>query len=183
MSDSWPQEFARRIQSFGEPFTGPGIPVSVKVRVVSGCFHREDSPHAYRLIDAALRESGLEDERDAVRWHEHESGPELLVWIPFVTAGIALSAAVINLIVSILKARSDGIKAGDRPREPLELVVRTSRPGDGVVEEKVLRFNPDDPVHAAVVSKALNEAARKMLPPAPTPKPTRRKKRARRKSK
>jgi hypothetical protein len=179
MSDSWPQEFARRIQSFSEPFTGSGIPVSVKIRVVSGCFHREDAPHAYRLLDAALREPGLELERDAVRWHEHESGPELLVWIPFVTAGVAFSGAVINLIVSILKARSDGIKAGDRPREPLELVVRTSRPGEGVVEEKVLRFNPDDPVHAAAVSTALNEAARKMLPSAPT----RKKKRTRRKSK
>jgi len=156
--------------------------VSVKVRVISGCFHREDSPHAYRLIDAALSESGLEREQAAVRWHEHESGPEILVWIAFVTAGVALSAAVINLIVSILKARSDGIKAGDRPREPLELVVRTSRPGEGVVEEKVLRSNPDDPVQAAVVGTALNEAVRKMLPPASAATSTQKKKRARRKS-
>lgn len=181
MSDSWPREFARRIESFSEPLTGSGVPVSVKVRVASGCFHREDSPHAYRLIDEALRDPGLG--RGAVQWHEHESGPELLVWIPFVTAGVAFSAAVVNLVVSILKARSDGIKAGDRPREPLELIVRTSRPGEGVVEEKILRFNPHNPVHAAVVGTALNEAARKMLPPAPAPTPTRKKKRARRKSK
>lgn len=183
MRDSWPDEFARRIRGFSEPFAGSGIPVSVKVRVASGCFHREHSPHAYRLIDAALREPGLERERDTIRWHEHESGPELLVWIPFVTAGVAFSAAAINLVVSILKARSDGIKAGDRPREPLELIVRTTRPGEGVVEEKVLRFDPHDPVHAAVVGKALDEAARKMLPPAPVPKPARKKRAARRKSK
>lgn len=182
MSDSWPREFARRIEGFGEPFAGPGFPVSVKVRVVGGCFHREDSPHAYRLIDDALRDPALG--RD-VQWHEHESGPELLVWIPFVTAGVAFSAAVVNLVVSILKARSEGIKAGDRPREPLELIVRTTRPGEGVVEEKVLRFDPHDPVQAAVVGKALDEAARKMLPPAPAPKPARKtkKKGARRKSK
>ena len=180
MGDSWPDEFARRMRGFSEPFTGSGIPVSVKVRVASGCFHREDSPHAYRLIDAALRDPGLG--RD-VEWHEHESGPELLVWIPFVTAGVAFSAAAINLVVSILKARSDGIKAGDRPREPLELIVRTTRPGEGVVQEKVLRFDPHDPVHAAVVGKALDEAARKMLPPAPAPKPVRKKKSARRKAK
>lgn len=181
MSDSWPSQFARRIESFSQPFKGPGMPVSVKVRVVGGCFHREDSPHAYRLIDTALRHPELG--RD-IQWHEHESGPELLVWVPFVTAGIAFSAAVVNLIVSILKARSDGIKAGDRPREPLELIVRTSRPGEAVVEEKILRFDPHDAVHAAVVEKALADAARKMLPAAPAaPGPRPKSKRTRRKSK
>jgi hypothetical protein len=153
--------------------------MSVKVRVVGGCFHREHSARAYRLIDAALSDPGL---GRGVEWHEHESGPELLVWIPFVTAGVAFSAAVVNLVVSMLKARSEGIKAGDRPREPLELIVRTSRPGEGVVEEKVLRFDPHDPVHAAVVEKALNDAARKLLPPGPSPSPTPKKKRSRRKS-
>lgn len=61
--------------------------------------------------------------------------------------------------------------------------MRTSRPGEGAVEEKVLRFDPHDPVHAAVVEKALDEAARKMLLPAPAAKPTRKKKRAERRSK
>lgn len=176
MTDPWPREFSQRIRSFSEPFTGSGIAVSVKVRVVSGCFHREHSPHAYRLVDAALRDLELEP----IQWHEHESGPEILIWIPLATAGVALSAAVINLIVSILKARSDGAKAGDRPREPLELIVRTTRPREGgVIEEKVLRFNPEDPVHAAAIRAALDEAARKMLPGAPS----RKKKGARRKSK
>jgi len=181
MSDSWPKEFARRIENFGEPFEGrPGIAVSVKVRVVGGCFHREHSPHAYRLIDVAIREPGL---GSAIQWHEHESGPELLVWIPLVTAGLAFSAATINLVVSILKARSEGIKAGDRPREPLELIVRTTQPGAGVVEEKVLRFDPQDPVHVTVVRKALDEAGRKMLPPVATRGAARKKKGARGRSK
>jgi hypothetical protein len=161
---------------FGKLFTGPGIGVSVKVRVVSGCFHREHSPHAYEIIDVALRDSGLEG--DGIEWREHESGPEVLVWIPLVTAGVALSAGVVNLIVAVLKARSDGVKAGDRPREPLELIVRTIRPPEGgVIEEKVLRFNADDPVHTAAVRTALNDATRKVLPAAPSPK-----RRARRKS-
>ncbi len=72
MNDSWPRQFARRIEGFGEPFTGPGIPVSVKVRVIGGCFHREHSPHAYRLIDTALDDPGLGSD---VEFHEHESGP------------------------------------------------------------------------------------------------------------
>jgi hypothetical protein len=176
MTDPWPREFSQRLRRFSEPQTGSGIAVSVKVRVVSGCFHREHSPHAYRLIDAALREPGLEPA--SVQCHEHESGPEILVWIPLATAGIALSAAVINLIVSILKARSDGIKAGDRPRDPLELIIRTSHAGE-VVEEKVLRFNPDDAVHAAAIRTALDNAAHRVLP-AP---PSRKKKRGRHKAK
>lgn len=177
MSDAWAREFARRLQGFGEPFRNKaaGIPVSIKIRVVGGCFHREHSPHAYRLIDEALGDRGLE--RDSFQWQEHESGPELLIWIPLATAGIALSAAVINLVVSILKARSDGIKVGDRPREPLELILRTSRPGDEVVEEKILRFNPNDPVHAKTIQSLLDTVTRKMLPP-PAPQ---RKKRGRRK--
>ena len=108
MADPWPREFARRIRTFGEPFADSGVAVSIKVRVASGCFHREHSTHAYGLIDAALRDPALE--AASIQWHEHESGPEVLVWIPFATAGVALSAAVINLIVSILKARSDGSK-------------------------------------------------------------------------
>jgi hypothetical protein len=181
MSDSWPKEFGQRIDSFGEAFEGrAGIPVSVKVRVLGGCFHRDHSPDAYRRIDAAIHGTGL---GRATQWHEHESGPELLVWIPLVTAGLAFSAATINLIVSILKARSEGIKAGDRPREPLELIVRTTRRATGVVEEKVLRFDPQDPIHVAVVRKALDEAARKMLPLATTRGAARKNKGARGKSK
>jgi hypothetical protein len=182
MGDSWSREFARQIEGFGGSFEGqPGIAVSVKVRVVGGCFHREHSPHAYRLIDAAIREPGL---GSAIQWREHESGPELLVWIPLVTAGLAFSAAAINLVVSILKARSEGIKAGDRPREALELIVRTTRPDEGIVEEKILRFDPQDRVHVAVVGKALEEAARKMLPPVATRgAPALKKKGARRRSK
>lgn len=166
MSEPWPREFAHRIGRFSGPFEGrAGFPVSVKIRVASGCFHREHSPHAYGLVDEAL--GGMKRSED-VEVHEHESGPELLVWVPLVTAGVAFSAAVVNLVVSILKARSEGIKAGDRPRDPLELIVRTSRSGDVVTEEKVLRFNPHDPVHAATVEKALNDAARKMLTASPT---------------
>ena len=167
MSDSWPREFALRMQRFGDR-SGRGVtgfPLSIKIRVVSGCFHPEHSAQAYRLIDRAIREGELDEH--SLEWVEHESGPELLLWVPLVTAGAALSAAVINLVVTVLKARSEGVKAGDTPREPVELIVRTSRSADTVVEEKVLRFNPDDPVHVETIRDALNAATQRTLADAP----------------
>jgi hypothetical protein len=173
LDDSWPMEFTRRLQGLERPLGSdvPGVPVSLKVRPVGGCFHREDSPRAYQLIDAAVNETGLEE---SAQWHEHESGPEILVWVPLVTAGVAFSAAVINLVVSILRARSEGVRAGDTPREPVELIIRTSRPAEGIVEEKVLRLDPRDPVHADAIRVALNQAVVKMLS-APRAKQSRRK--------
>ena len=57
-------------------------------------------------------------------FEEHESGPELLVFVAVVTAGISLAKSVIDLIVAIIKARSEGIKKGDHPASPLDLIVR-----------------------------------------------------------
>ena len=60
----------------------PGeVPLSIKLRVVSGCFHREHSPHAYQLIDSHLNASPAE-----LEFQEHESGPELLVYMAAVLA-------------------------------------------------------------------------------------------------
>ena len=47
----WQKELRERMRGFHRhhaPDSGPAL--SVKVRVVAGCFHREHSPHAYALI-------------------------------------------------------------------------------------------------------------------------------------
>ena len=96
----------------------PGeIPVSIKVRVSSGCFHREHSPRAYDIIDRRLR-SIPDDERTFV-FEEHESGPEVLVYLAATTAGLVLAKSIVELITAIIKARSDGIRQGDHPEPPL----------------------------------------------------------------
>ncbi len=79
--------------------------LSIKIRVTSGCFHREHSPHAYGLMDAHLATSAAE-----IEFEEHESGPELLVYLALATAGLTLAKSVIDLITAIIKARSDGEK-------------------------------------------------------------------------
>jgi hypothetical protein len=112
MNSPWENEFRHRIETFEIPFSakGKGKAISIKVRVTGGCFHREHSPNACRIIDAQL-ESYHSHERE-FSFIEHESGPELLVYVALGTAGITLAKSVIDLITAIIKARSEGAKKG-----------------------------------------------------------------------
>jgi hypothetical protein len=143
---------ARRPSQPGE------VPVSIKVSVVSGCFHRDHSPRAYALIRQHL--TRLSPTETEFAFEEHESGPEILV---YVAAGIALAKSVIDLVVAIIKARSEGVKAGDVASEPVELIVRRTVQGGTVQEEMVLRFNHTDPVSAKVVGERLGAALDRLL--------------------
>jgi hypothetical protein len=148
VSNAWPNEFRERMRRFEgerEPRQGE-VAVSIKIRVSSGCFHREHSPRAYEIIDRNLR--GLSATTTGLGFEEHESGPEILVYIALAAAGINLSAAVINLITAIIKARSEGIKKGDHPSEPLSLIVRCFQNGD-VREEQVLTIGHRDTIEEA----------------------------------
>ena len=105
MDNPWRNEFRQRMSTFDEHAHGDdGLAVSIKVRVASGCFHREHSPQAYRMIDEYLQLHAPED----ARWsfQEHESGPELLVYLAVTTAGLSLAASIINLVTAIIKARA-----------------------------------------------------------------------------
>src|SRR5438128_1689872 len=122
MDANWERTFRdrmRRFQAQRPPRPGD-VAVSIKIRVTGGCFHREHSPNAYTLIDKQLRDAASIDN---LAFEEHESGPELLVFLALGTAGISLAANVINLIVAIIKARSEGVKKGDKPSEPVEIIV------------------------------------------------------------
>lgn len=174
---SWEHEFEERLKDFKKDRANDGRSVSIKIRVVSGCFHREHSPRAYEMIDKHLRGASHD-----WRYLEHESGPELLVWLALGTAGITLAKSVVEMVTAIIKARSEGIKAGDTAREPVEVIVRSMNADGTVREERVLRFAPDDPVVAQQIAQALNAGAARVLPPAVTaPKLPRRKNKKRRK--
>lgn len=141
MDKVWQSEFKRRMEDFGCAHTDSHVPVSIKVRVTSGCFHREHSPHAYRLIDDYLAGADLSDIR--CRFEEHESGPEILLYLAVTTAGLTFAKSVVELITAIIKARSEGIKKGDRPSDPLELIVRGHSKDGEYFEETVLRIPSD----------------------------------------
>jgi hypothetical protein len=148
--------------------------VSLKVRVVSGCFHREHSPHAYALIDNFLA-SHLSRPAEFT-FVDHESGPELLI---FVAAGIALAKSVIDLVTAIIKARSEGIKNGDRPSGSLEVVVRRVGGGDKYAEEVVIRVEHADPVNTEEIEARINSALKRLVEDQMAKKATRATKRAR----
>jgi len=149
----------------GRAGSGDARAVSIKIRVTSGCFHREHSPEAYRLIDDRLRAISEPDQTFDVL--EHESGPEILVYAALTTAGVTLVKSVIDLIITILKSRSEGIKKGDRPVDPLELVVRKSADGARVDEELVLRLGHSETVRVEHVTEHLIRAVRELLQDAP----------------
>jgi hypothetical protein len=160
----WTNQLRNRMHSFraaaAEPDPGAAA-VSIKVRVTSGCFHRDHSPQAYALIDDALHRVPPTDR--PFQFLEHESGPEILVYVAAATAGISLAKSVIDLLVAVLKARSEGVKKGDRPAEPLEVVVRRSIDPDRVDEELVVRVGHTDGVKLRDLNKALLTALEKLL--------------------
>jgi len=163
MTSSWERDFRRRVMALAasQRASDGRVPVSIKVRVTSGCFHREHSPQAYSQIDARL--SALRPDERTFTFEEHESGPELLVYVALTSAGITLASAIINLVAAILRARSEGVKAGDRPSDPLELIVRTVRTREQYVEAVVLRVGVRDRVDPTEIERRITEALRKLL--------------------
>jgi hypothetical protein len=146
------------MERFGGTMPDALMPVSVKIRVTSGCFHREHSPQAYRLIDDFLART--EKSKSSYQIHEHESGPEILAHLLLASAGLNLAANVINLITAIIKARSEGIKNGDRPSDPLELIVRGHSKDGEYFEETILRIPHDQIINAKVIEGALAQSAK-----------------------
>ncbi len=166
MYPAWESEFRQRMRSFEaqrSPREGE-VSVSLKVRINSGCFHREHSPRAYELIDKHLA-SIPASHRSELAFVEHESGPELLVYLALATAGISLAKSVIDLVVAIIKARAEGVKSGDRPNDPLEVIVRRVGDGDQFVEETVLRIGHTDPVNRADIEAQINAALERVAAP------------------
>ena len=147
---------------FEAPFSGNSKEktISIKIRVTGGCFHREHSPIAYKIIDSHLQSYPPHDREFS--FIEHESGPELLVYVALGTAGIALAKSVIDLITTIIKARSEGAKKGDRHDYPVELIVRGFEDGK-FKEEIVLRFDLSDPINRELLEKSLKKKVTEIL--------------------
>jgi hypothetical protein len=155
MDNVWRDEFAERMRGFAvrKGFGRAGSGVSIKVRIESGCFHREHSPEAYKVIDRRLTKLPRN-----VDWVEHESGPELLVYLAVTTAGLALAKSVVDLITTIIKARSEGINRGDHPRHPLVIIVRRITDREGYREEIVAKISHTDKVDSVKLGESLNKA-------------------------
>jgi len=154
-------DLRQRINKFESSFPArkDDMPISIQIRVDSGCFHREHSPFAYREIDLYIY-NHLDDN---FTFEEHENGPELLVFLSWLTDGIHLSKSVIDFVAAITKARSDGTRHGDHRSEPIELVIRGFDQHGEYIEIKVLRILPRQTVSRYLIEKALLSSANKMV--------------------
>ncbi|OYW74456.1 MAG: hypothetical protein B7Z37_17665 [Verrucomicrobia bacterium 12-59-8] len=170
MNTNWKTEFRTRMAQFDTKNLGGFAPVSIKVRVAGGCFHREHSPEAYSLIDGYVADADLSDVHYQIE--EHESGPEILVYLAVATAGLSLAKSIVELITTIIKARSEGIKRGDRPSEPLEIIVRGHTKYGEYTEETILRI----PTGTTITPKQLAGAFPKQTKLAPATAKKRKKK-------
>ena len=151
----WLRGFQQTVSDFDRRQMGGGHVVSIKVRIESGCFHREHSPEAYKIIDAQLRNPPRN-----VEAIEHESGPELLAYLG---GALTLAGGIITLVTAIIQARSAGIRKGDHPREPLVLIVRRVGKQDDYHEHTVLQIGHTDKVDSGVIEDQLNASIRELF--------------------
>ncbi len=156
---SWSETLRRRIQEFEKSQAGSlGRAVSIKIRPVSGCYHREHSPIAYRIIDDHL--SRLAQNHPDFVFEGHESGPELLA---YVAAGLTLAKSVIDLVTTIIKARREGGRKGDSANAPVEAIVRRMKRDGELREEKIVRFSSSVSIDGHLVERKLLETIKKAI--------------------
>jgi hypothetical protein len=158
VDEHWLAGFRHTVGDFQRRQPGNGHVVSVKVRVESGCFHREHSPEAYKIIDARLRRPP--NQAEVI---EHESGPELLLYLAVTAGALSLAKSVIELIKERFKARAAGIKNGDHPRDPLVLIVRRVDEKNEYHEDVILRVGHTDAVDSGALEKELTAAIQGIL--------------------
>lgn len=137
------------------------FPVSVKIGVTSGCFHRQHSPRAYEIIDRYLAELGAED--TGFGYVEHESGPDVLAFLYIVDRAIQLAGKVVDLITVIVKARAEGIRRGDGPCEPLKIKMRRTLQDGRFEEEVVLEIDSRSAVTRKDIAAEIRRVAARLL--------------------
>lgn len=81
------------------------------------------------------------------------------------TAVMNFSKSVIELVTTIIKARSDGGKQGDKHDEPIELILRGFDKDGKLFEEKIIRIKSDEALSSDAVEKLLNAALQKNIVP------------------
>lgn len=174
----WINEFDRRMEEFEGSVTGEPdqFPVSIKVRVDSGCYDRGCCPAAHEIIDREL-DSLRRSEETRFRYIKHESGPEILA---YAGAAMGLAASVIGLVTVIIQARAEGRKKGDRHDDPVTLIVRRIETDDKLLEERVMTFTGHEKVTPDRIAALLTGGAKRIAPKSrakPKAKQPRRKKR------
>ena len=159
---SWQNQFKNRIDDFENHFkNGPGVAISIKIRVDSGCFHRDCSPKAYSIIDDELK--NFDPKKEKAVLIEHESGPEILVYLTIISGSISLTTAIINIVTAIINARKKGIELGDRPNHSINLIIRNFDKKGNIKEEKILTIDRSSSIDKKILKDHLEKGIKKLL--------------------
>ncbi|HKJ33291.1 MAG TPA: hypothetical protein VKA34_15755 [Balneolales bacterium] len=150
---TWENELSSRLENFRQErgLDDETLIVSVKVRVTSGCFHREHSPQAYSIIDE------IDYPKTENKIIEHENGPEVIAYIALATASISFLQSTISLITEILKARQQGVSQGDNPNDSLKVIVRGFDKKGRLREEEIVEVHSSDPLDKKTIERTLNK--------------------------
>ena len=150
----WRNEFKYRLDNFEKEFgDGKGTSISIKLRIDSGCFHREHAPYSYQLIDKAISEYRLSSEKAVLI--EHESGPEILVYI---SSALIFGASIIDLVAAIINSRNKGREKGDRTGSRINIIVRKFDKEENIREENVLEIGNHDKIDKPMLKELLEKS-------------------------
>jgi hypothetical protein len=155
----WENELTERIKTFRQEnqLDTNILVLSIKIRVTNGCFHREHSPIAFKIIDS-LNYSKLEN-----KVIEHENGPEIIAYIALAAASISFLQSTISLVTEILKARQDGISKGDNPKDSLKVIVRGFDKKGRLKEEEIIEVNSSKPIDKNIIEETLNKTLNEFI--------------------
>jgi hypothetical protein len=159
---NWTNEFKNRIEDFESKYNEKdSFAISIKIRIASGCFHREHSPEAYKMIDNDLQ--CYDFKKDRIALIEHESGPEILLYVALIAGGFQLSASILALITSIIEARKSGIEKGDSPKDDLSIIVRGFDKNGDLSDETILTINHLDRVDKRLLKELTEKTIDKAM--------------------
>ncbi len=150
MDDWWLNSFSmlHRLKTH-RPARPGDVPVWMKIRI--------DPTSEERALIHRYFEKMASADAD-FEFETHESGPEILVYLAVTAAGVSLAKSVIDLITTIIKARSETWRKRDLPFKTLELIVRHVDERRGCSDEIILRLGQKEAHDETILDQRLMEA-------------------------
>lgn len=93
------------------------IPISIQIRTIGIQLGQE----GYELVRTRVHTAELPAD---IKYQEHESGPEIIFHIAYVTAVVTLAKSVLDLITALVKLISERIRNGREQSRGIEIIAR-----------------------------------------------------------
>jgi hypothetical protein len=139
--------------------------ISIKLYPPSGCCCSDCWPETWQTVNQSIYPCGpithegdalIEKDGNIFVLEQHESGPEILVYLALATASATLAKSVIDLITTIIK----GLSTEHRKQPPRIKIVKRRLIKGNIEEEKLIEI--DIPV-SNKIEKQLEEKIKQAL--------------------